>query len=73
MISIPTLNAWISCGDFVHARNAAYNNQLMVCQINEVHSSTLSLCDLVVYGCVIRYSAYNAMPAPYSSRADEFI
>ena len=44
MISIPAFNAWITSGDFVRARNAAYNDQLVVCQVNEVHPpSTLSV------------------------------
>ena len=44
MISIPAINAWITCGDFVRARNIELNNQIVVCQVNKVlSSSTLSV------------------------------
>jgi hypothetical protein len=44
MISIPAINAWITCGDFVRTRNTELNNQIVVCQVNEVLSySTLSM------------------------------
>jgi len=40
MISIPALNTWINSGDFIHAMDAVYSNQVGVCQVNEVQSCT---------------------------------
>jgi hypothetical protein len=38
MIRIPPLNAYVGPGDFIIARNAEYQNRLIVCQVHEVVS-----------------------------------
>jgi hypothetical protein len=40
MILIPALNTWINSGDFIHAMDTVYSNQVGVCQVNEVQSCT---------------------------------
>jgi hypothetical protein len=40
MLIIPALNVYVSCSDFLLARNITYGNRLTVCQVNELVSPT---------------------------------